>query len=133
MLHSTNKGYCSCCRSKDWNHKEGIKCYNETRPVKKLKRRMRWGSSRSSYSYRLTDVVSSIVGRMRINVTFINITELSEYRVDAHTSVYGERSDKLLNDEERADPLHFADCIHWCLPGVPDTWNHILYAYLVGS
>ncbi|KAL0705543.1 hypothetical protein Bca4012_071968 [Brassica carinata] len=20
------------------------------------------------------------------------------------------------------------DCIHWCLPGVPDTWNEILYA-----
>ncbi|KAK4802262.1 hypothetical protein SAY86_000465 [Trapa natans] len=121
-------------RSEDWNHKDGIKCYNETSPAKKLKRRMQWGGSRSSsYSYRMTDVIASIVERMRINVTFINITELSEYRVDAHTSVYGERSEELLSEEKRDDPLQFADCIHWCLPGVPDTWNHILYSYLVRS
>ncbi|OWM81747.1 protein trichome birefringence-like 3 [Punica granatum] len=120
-------------RSEDWNHIGGIKCYNETKPTKKLKRRMRWGGSNAGYGYRMTDVLSSVVSRMKINVTFINITEMSEYRVDAHTSVYGERSDELLTDEQRADPLQYADCIHWCLPGVPDTWNHILYAYLVGS
>jgi hypothetical protein len=22
------------------------------------------------------------------------------------------------------------DCVHWCLPGVPDTWNELLYALL---
>ncbi|CAI5972322.1 unnamed protein product [Closterium sp. NIES-65] len=25
------------------------------------------------------------------------------------------------------------DCVHWCLPGVPDTWNELLYADLLQS
>ncbi|CAI5995910.1 unnamed protein product [Closterium sp. NIES-65] len=25
------------------------------------------------------------------------------------------------------------DCVHWCLPGVPDTWNELLYAELIRS
>ncbi|KAI3449620.1 hypothetical protein Pfo_006285 [Paulownia fortunei] len=25
-------------------------------------------------------------------------------------------------------PLHRQDCSHWCLPGVPDSWNELLYA-----
>lgn len=67
---------------------------------------------------------------LKIDVTLLNITQLSEYRKDAHTSVYGERKGKLLTKEQRANPKDFADCIHWCLPGVPDAWNEILYAYL---
>lgn len=68
---------------------------------------------------------------LKIDVTLLNITQLSEYRKDAHTSVYGERKGKLLTKEQRANPKDFADCIHWCLPGVPDAWNEILYAYLL--
>lgn len=68
---------------------------------------------------------------MKIDVTILNVTQLSKYRKDAHTTIYGERKGKLLTKEQRADPESFADCIHWCLPGVPDTWNQILYAYLL--
>ncbi|BAT96103.1 hypothetical protein VIGAN_08298600 [Vigna angularis var. angularis] len=25
------------------------------------------------------------------------------------------------------------DCSHWCLPGVPDTWNELLYAQLLSE
>ncbi|CAI7795970.1 unnamed protein product [Closterium sp. NIES-54] len=25
------------------------------------------------------------------------------------------------------------DCVHWCLPGVPDTWNELMYADLLQS
>ncbi|GJP82806.1 hypothetical protein CLOP_g13035 [Closterium sp. NIES-67] len=25
------------------------------------------------------------------------------------------------------------DCVHWCLPGVPDTWNELLYSEMVQS
>lgn len=109
-------------RSEDWGNKNGIKCYNETKPAVTVKRV--WGSNR------MPDVVSSIVKKMRVSVTFINITQLSEYRVDGHVSVYGESGGKVLTKEQRANPSHYADCIHWCLPGVPDTWNRILYAYL---
>lgn len=76
-------------------------------------------------------IVGDILQGLNINVTFLNITQLSEYRKDAHTTVYGERKGKLLTKEQRSDPKNFADCIHWCLPGVPDTWNEILYAYLL--
>ncbi|KAI3815057.1 hypothetical protein L1987_14711 [Smallanthus sonchifolius] len=68
---------------------------------------------------------------VRVNVRILNITQLSEYRKDGHTSIYGERKGKLLTKEQRLDPKNYADCIHWCLPGVPDTWNEILYAVLL--
>lgn len=75
--------------------------------------------------------LSNIIQEMKIEVTVLNITQLSEYRKDGHTSVYTERRGKLLTSEQRANPKTTADCIHWCLPGVPDTWNEILYAHLL--
>lgn len=77
------------------------------------------------------DIVHDILEELKVNVTLLNITQLSEFRKDAHTTIYGERKGKLLTKEQRSDPKNFADCIHWCLPGVPDTWNEILYAYLL--
>jgi hypothetical protein len=41
------------------------------------------------------------------------------------------RQGKLLTPEQQADPKTYADCIHWCLPGLPDTWNHFLYAHII--
>ncbi|PON92212.1 Protein trichome birefringence-like [Trema orientale] len=111
-------------RSADWNNKEGIKCFNETKPVKK---KGHWGSGSDK---RIMKVVSDVVGRMKVPVSVINVTQISEYRVDAHSSVYTETGGKLLTEDQKADPLHHADCIHWCLPGVPDTWNQILLAHL---
>ncbi|KAF5747629.1 hypothetical protein HS088_TW05G00355 [Tripterygium wilfordii] len=110
-------------KSAEWNHTNGIKCYNETRPVMNKF----WGSN---YDGWVMSVVDSVMSRMKVPVTFINITQLSDYRVDGHTSVYTERGGELLTEEQKADPLHHADCIHWCLPGIPDTWNQILLAYL---
>lgn len=77
------------------------------------------------------DIVHDVLKGLKINVTLLNITQLSEYRKEAHTSVFTERKGKLLTKEQKADPKRFADCIHWCLPGVPDAWNEILYAYLL--
>ncbi|KAL8039119.1 hypothetical protein ABFX02_10G014100 [Erythranthe guttata] len=112
-------------KSADWGNKNGTKCFNETKPISK---KGHWGSGSDK---RMMSVVASVVRSMKVPVTLINITQLSEYRIDGHTSVYTELGGKLLNDEEKADPLHYADCIHWCLPGVPDTWNQILYAHLL--
>ncbi|XP_043724107.1 protein trichome birefringence-like 3 isoform X1 [Telopea speciosissima] len=111
-------------RSADWHNKKGIRCYNETQPV--MEKRF-WGSGADR---RIMDVVAGIAERMTVPVSFINITQLSDYRKDGHTSVYTETGGELLTDEQKADPLTFADCIHWCLPGVPDTWNRMFYAYL---
>ncbi|KAG6755140.1 hypothetical protein POTOM_040955 [Populus tomentosa] len=55
------------------------------------------------------------------NVLKISITQLSEYRYDGHTTIYGESKGKLLTKEQRSDPRKIADCIHWLLPGVLDT------------
>ncbi|WOL08498.1 protein trichome birefringence-like 3 isoform X1 [Canna indica] len=111
-------------RSSDWHRKKGIKCYNESMPVME---RGYWGSGSDR---RMMEVVRSVVGRMKVPVTFLNITQLSEYRIDGHTSVYTEFQGKVLSDEQKANPKQYADCIHWCLPGVPDTWNRLFYAYL---
>ncbi|KAL0923017.1 hypothetical protein M5K25_007059 [Dendrobium thyrsiflorum] len=107
-------------RSADWKKEKLTRCSNETRPVTG---RGYWGTGSNK---RMMEVVSSIVGRMKFPVTFVNITQLSDYRKDGHVSLYtGELSDK-----QKDDPYTYADCIHWCLPGVPDTWNQILYSYL---
>jgi hypothetical protein len=78
----------------------------------------------------MMEVMSDVLGRMRTPVTLLNITQLTEHRVDAHVSVYTETGGLLVTDEEKADPQRYTDCIHWCIPGVPDTWNRLLYAHL---
>ncbi|KAF5750812.1 hypothetical protein HS088_TW03G01152 [Tripterygium wilfordii] len=111
-------------RSEDWDKPNGTKCYNETRPIKKKKF---WGSGADK---RMMSVVANVVKRMKVPVTVINVTQLSDYRIDGHASVFTETAGKLLTEEQKADPIHHADCIHWCLPGVPDTWNQIFLAHL---
>eukprot|EP00850_Spirogloea_muscicola_P009945 SM000057S18375 [mRNA] locus=s57:281939:285591:- [translate_table: standard] len=54
----------------------------------------------------------------------LNITHLSQYRVEAHPSVYDHRFPD-------GAPTGIQDCLHWCLPGVPDTWNEIIYAKVI--
>lgn len=110
-------------RSADWGNVNGTKCYNETMPVMKKEY---WGTGSNK---KMMSAVASVVGRMKFPVTLINITQLSEYRIDAHASVYTEAGGVLLTEEQQAVPTN-ADCIHWCLPGVPDTWNQILAASL---
>lgn len=90
-------------------------------------KRKHWGTGSDK---RIMSVVTNVVEKMKVPVTVINITQISEYRIDAHASIYTETGGRLLTDEEKADPLHHADCIHWCLPGVPDTWNQIFLAHL---
>lgn len=43
---------------------------------------------------------------------YLNVTHHSRYRADSHV-------DKNYHG--------VTDCVHWCLPGVPDTWNWLLY------
>ncbi|CAI0408343.1 unnamed protein product [Linum tenue] len=114
----------------EWRPGSDGNCFNETYPVEPAGRPY-WGTGSN---LQIMNIIGDVIGRLRrVKVTFMNITQLSEYRKDGHTTVYGERKGKLLTGEQRSDPKNFADCIHWCLPGVPDTWNHILYAYLLHS
>lgn len=58
------------------------------------------------------------------NAQLLNITFLSQLRKDGHSSVY------YLGDGSGPASIRRQDCSHWCLPGVPDTWNELLYANL---
>ncbi|KAK4482137.1 hypothetical protein RD792_009278 [Penstemon davidsonii] len=68
-------------------------------------------------------IVEEIIRQMKNPVTFLNITSLSDYRPDGHPSIYG----RSRNTRRRGT---VEDCSHWCLPGVPDNWNELLYYYL---
>ncbi|CAL5393553.1 unnamed protein product [Camellia sinensis] len=112
----------------DWEWKPGShdgNCFNETHPIQDPSY---WGTGSNLH---IMETVRDVLSQLQIDVTFLNVTQLSDYRKDGHTSVYGERRGKLLTKEQRSNPKTFADCIHWCLPGVPDTWNEILYAHIL--
>ncbi|KAG6640635.1 hypothetical protein I3843_09G017400 [Carya illinoinensis] len=57
-------------------------------------------------------------------IQYLNITYLTEFRKDGHPSK---------NREPGTPALAPQDCSHWCLPGVPDTWNELLYAHLLSK
>ncbi|KAL6519331.1 hypothetical protein OROGR_018651 [Orobanche gracilis] len=70
-------------------------------------------------------IVKEVVEQMRSTmrtVQFINITYLTEFRKDGHPS----------SNREPGTPADAPqDCSHWCLPGVPDTWNELMYTELL--
>ncbi|KZV42129.1 hypothetical protein F511_29808 [Dorcoceras hygrometricum] len=109
-----------------WEWKPGTdgNCFNETHPTERSY--LGTGSNLD-----IMGTVQDVIRQLKVNVRVLNITQLSEFRKDGHTSIFGERKGKLLTREQRSDPNNFTDCIHWCLPGVPDTWNEILYAILL--
>ncbi|CAN1821035.1 Protein trichome birefringence-like 8 [Linum perenne] len=69
--------------------------------------------------------ISEVVAQMRKRnqrVQYLNITHLTEYRSDGHPSRH--REPGTLPDAPQ-------DCSHWCLPGIPDVWNEVMYAQLL--
>ena len=66
----------------------------------------------------------NVMHTMKTPMIYLNISRLTDYRKDGHPSVY--RATYKLKPGE-----HAQDCSHWCLPGVPDTWNELLYASLL--
>ncbi|KAM6541452.1 hypothetical protein CsatB_005899 [Cannabis sativa] len=93
-----------------WN--SGGHCNKATKPLTEIS---------STFVSDKNVVVEEVIKQMKTPVTVLNITGLSQYRIDGHPSVYGTRRS------------NSQDCSHWCLPGVPDSWNEILFAYLYQS
>ncbi|KAL1544803.1 Protein trichome birefringence-like 33 [Salvia divinorum] len=107
----------------DWGGSEKGNCYNQTEMVDDPNY---WGSdSRKS----VMNVIGEVFRKSRYPITFLNITQLSSYRKDAHTSIYKKQWTPLTSDQ-LANPVSYADCTHWCLPGLQDTWNELLFAKL---
>ncbi|KAF3644987.1 Protein trichome birefringence-like 45 [Capsicum annuum] len=71
-------------------------------------------------------VLQEVIGDMNNPPFLLDITFLSAMRKDAHPSIYS----GALTSEQRANPDHSADCSHWCLAGLPDTWNQLFYTAL---
>ncbi|GMP84271.1 hypothetical protein CsSME_00037860 [Camellia sinensis var. sinensis] len=71
----------------------------------------------------ISDVVK-LMERANRKAQFLNISYLSEFRNDGHPSSHREPG---------TPPDAPQDCSHWCLPGVPDTWNELLYAQLLSK
>jgi hypothetical protein len=93
-------------------------CYGETSPM-----------SGTTYPGGYPDqmrVVDTVLRDMRTPAYLLDITMLSELRKDGHPSIYSGD----LSPEQRANPARSADCSHWCLPGLPDTWNQLFYTTL---
>ncbi|XP_042513212.1 protein PMR5-like isoform X1 [Macadamia integrifolia] len=83
-------------------------CYGETAPLS-------GGTYPGPYPDQMK-VVRAVLGYMQTPVYLLDITMLSLLRKDGHPSIYGTD--------------HTADCSHWCLPGLPDTWNQLFYTSL---
>ncbi|KAG5095442.1 hypothetical protein JHK84_051030 [Glycine max] len=113
-------------RAEEWRAAKGNNCYSETDMIAE---EGYWGKGSDP---KMMHVVENVIDDLKargLNVQMLNITQLSEYRKEGHPSIYRKQWDAL-TQEQIANPNSYADCIHWCLPGVPDVWNELLYAYI---
>ncbi|OVA09193.1 PMR5 N-terminal domain [Macleaya cordata] len=94
---------------REWNN-PWKDCRSETQPV--------FGSRYPSGLPVASYVVNKVLSRMKKPVYLLDVTALSQLRKDGHPSAYSGKHKGI-------------DCSHWCLPGLPDTWNQLLYAALV--
>uniref|UniRef100_A0A0E0LP79 Uncharacterized protein n=1 Tax=Oryza punctata TaxID=4537 RepID=A0A0E0LP79_ORYPU len=66
-------------------------------------------------------------GTSAAKLHLLNVTLMAAQRRDGHPSVYNVAAASRLPAAARQR----ADCSHWCLPGVPDAWNELLYAIIL--
>ncbi|PUZ36373.1 hypothetical protein GQ55_9G032800 [Panicum hallii var. hallii] len=105
-------------------------CYNETEPI--LAEGHRGRDTDPAFARAVEAEVARLAER-GVVVRVLNVTQLSEHRKDAHPSVHRRQWSPPTAAEQAVrarDPSSGADCIHWCLPGVPDVWNQMLYAHM---
>lgn len=96
---------------KDWGEASTKNCQGEKEPIKGLRYPGRGASFEGEA------IVKSVLNDVVTPVYLLDITLLTQLRKDGHPSNYTANSILL-------------DCSHWCLPGVPDIWNLILFATL---
>ncbi|XP_042030045.1 protein trichome birefringence-like 33 [Salvia splendens] len=107
----------------EWGGDEKGNCYNQTVMIDDANY---WGSDCKK---NVMAVIEEEFRKSRYPITLLNITQMSSYRKDAHTSIHKKQWDPL-TPEQLANPVSYADCVHWCLPGLQDTWNELLFAKL---
>lgn len=95
-------------RGKDWGAPSAENCNGQTEPIP--------GSNYPGVRYTAEQVVTDVIAKMKNPAYLLDITLLTQLRKDGHPSKYAGGA---------------LDCSHWCLAGVPDTWNQILYTILL--
>ncbi|KAL5570873.1 hypothetical protein UlMin_020470 [Ulmus minor] len=95
----------------DWGEPSANSCEGQSQPLH--------GTSYPGGPVPAEEVLEKVLGSMSNPVYLLDVTTLSQLRIDGHPSLYGRR-------DHKGD-----DCTHWCLPGVPDTWNELLYATIL--
>ncbi|XP_057724594.1 protein trichome birefringence-like 43 isoform X3 [Arachis stenosperma] len=93
-----------------WGQSYPKSCEGQSRPLS--------GSNYPGGPHPAETALKGVLSSMSKAVYLLDITELSQLRKDGHPSVYGHGGHR------------DTDCSHWCLPGVPDTWNLLFYAAL---
>ncbi|PKI62998.1 hypothetical protein CRG98_016637 [Punica granatum] len=93
----------------EWNEPGLRNCAKETEPMS--------GSTSPSGPPPALSVVKEVLSSIKNPVSLLDITAMSKLRKDAHPSSY--------------NGFKGMDCTHWCIAGLPDTWNQILYSELI--
>ncbi|KAL6529789.1 hypothetical protein OROGR_015412 [Orobanche gracilis] len=90
-----------------WNEPRAKSCVGQKEPL--------LGSTYPGGLPPALSVLKKVLSTIKKPVQLLDITNLSLLRKDGHPSIYGLAGKNGI------------DCSHWCLPGVPDIWNQILY------
>ncbi|XP_042005270.1 protein trichome birefringence-like 12 [Salvia splendens] len=79
-----------------------------------------WFDPANSGTNREARMVNAVIAEALKGTSIIalELSRLSEWRADGHPAVWLGKKD--------AVAVWGQDCMHWCLPGVPDTWVDIL-------
>ncbi|KAB8080510.1 hypothetical protein EE612_001061 [Oryza sativa] len=99
-------------RGQDWGDTASATCMGQTRPVN--------GTAYPGGPIPQQAVLRSALAGMAKPVYLLDFTYLSQLRKDAHPTKY---NGGIFGD----------DCTHWCVAGLPDTWNVLFYAALTGQ
>ncbi|OMO60940.1 hypothetical protein COLO4_33667 [Corchorus olitorius] len=98
--------------SRDWADSTAKTCRGEMQPMSSIPGRL----------HPAQVVLEKVLQSVTKPVHLLDITYSSQLRKDGHPEAFfsygGHRG---------------TDCTHWCLPGVPDTWNQLLYTALIQS
>ncbi|XP_021274306.1 protein trichome birefringence-like 43 [Herrania umbratica] len=98
--------------SRDWGDPTAKTCRGEAHPI--ISKRGYPGGPHPAQV-----VLKKVLRSVSKQVHLLDITSLSQLRKDGHPSAFGYGGRR------------GTDCTHWCLPGVPDTWNELLFAALI--
>lgn len=116
IIRKNNEWRLICCwwnSGSDWGEANARSCEGQKEPFSK---------TYPAGPHPAQLVVEKVIGAMpTAAVHLLNVTALSQLRKEGHPSVYGLGGHRAM------------DCSHWCLAGVPDTWNQLLYAALLRS